>query len=192
MVIHPLLWAAAAGKLPGWARVSPERRAHVERVSELMGDWAAERSLDEETAGRWRAAGLLHDVLRDADPEELRCRVPPGLADLPGLVLHGPAGAERLRLEGVDDGAFLRAVAYHTLGHPDFGVLGRALYAADFLEPGRAFRDGWRAELRARARGALDPVVREIVAARITHQMGRPGRLRRETVAFWNVLVAEG
>lgn len=192
MGVHPLVRAAAGGALPGWARVGPERRAHVARVSELMGHWATERGLDGDAVFRWRAAGLLHDVLRDADPEELRGRVPPALADLPGPVLHGPAGAERLRLAGVDDGALLRAVAYHTLGHPDFDVLGRALYAADFLEPGRDFRNDWRADLRERASGALHRVVREIVGARIAHQVGRAGPLRGETVAFWNVLVAEG
>ncbi len=137
MTLHPVVGRAARGELPAWAVVSKERRQHMERVADLLGSWAEELGLAEAEGRRWRAVGYLHDALRDAPTRELRAGVPPKLADLPGRILHGPAAAERLRVEGVADGELLLAVAYHTLGHPALGTLGRALYAADFLEPGR-------------------------------------------------------
>jgi 2-amino-4-hydroxy-6-hydroxymethyldihydropteridine diphosphokinase len=161
----------------------------MERVAELLGEWARARGLGVEDQLRWRAAGWLHDALRDAPSEELRPRVRPEDRALPGPVLHGPAAAEALRADGVEDPPLLRAVAWHTLGDPDFDALGRAMYAADFLEPGRDLRNSWRAGLRARMPGELDPVVREVVAARIAHQVGRGGLLQPRTVAFWNLLV---
>jgi len=156
------------------------------RVARLLDSWAEAREVAREERARWVAAGYLHDALRDADDEGLRARVPLEFRDLPAKVLHGPAAAQRLREEGVDDEELLHAIAFHTLGSPEFGKLGMALYAADFLEPGRELREAWRSELRARAPKDLGGVVRAILEARIRHLMARGRPLRPETVAFWN------
>jgi 2-amino-4-hydroxy-6-hydroxymethyldihydropteridine diphosphokinase len=88
------------------------------------------------------------------------------------------------------DGELLVALTYHTVGHASLGTLGRALYAADFLEPGRAFLPEWRAGLRARMPQQLDAVTRDIVAARVNHLVDRGLELLPDTVEFWNALVA--
>lgn len=191
-VLHPLVERAATGELPAWAVASDDRRAHGARVAELLGDWASGLGLDECDSARYRAAGILHDALRDEDPLLLRPRLPPGLSDLPALILHGPAVAERLRVEGVKDGELLQALGYHTLGHHRFKTLGRSLYAADFLEPGRRLLDSWRAGLRARMPAELDAVVREILGARVTHLIEIGSPIRPETAGFWNVLAGAG
>jgi HD superfamily phosphohydrolase YqeK len=188
MTLHPVVERAAAGELPPWAVVSEERRRHIERVAALLGHWAEALDLPGEERARWLAVGYLHDALRDAPVEPLRPSVPPALRDLPGRILHGPAAAERLRVDGVADGELLRAVAYHTLGHPALGSLGQALYAADFLEPGRDLLHDWRAELRARLPRELRPVVREVLGARIVHLIERGATIRPETTGFWNAL----
>ena len=190
--MHPLLNAAAEGDLPEWARAGERRRAHVARVSALMGDWADQLGLGSHERGRWRAAGLLHDALRDGDPELLRMAVPPGMADLPPKLLHGPAAAERLRQEGVDDDLFLRAIAYHTLGHPALDRLGRALYLADYLEPGREDMPPGTAALRSRCPAEMDDVMRDVAARRVARLLETKKPLRPETVAFWNRVVEDG
>lgn len=187
--MHPLVQAAAAGRLPDWAVAGKRRRAHMHRVAELMGGWARASGRSDEEVDRWQAAGHLHDVLRGERPEALRPRVPSHLRELPGSLLHGPAAARRLEEEGVEDEELLRAVAYHTLGHPDLRRLGRSLYAADFLEPGRDLRNAWRAGLRDRMPEDTEDVVREVAAARLTHRLESGGALRPESVDFWNVLV---
>lgn len=192
MTIHPVVARAAGGRLPEWAEASAARREHMARVAALLEGWAGALGLDREERTRWLAAAWLHDALRNADPEALRPRVPPPAAALPGPLLHGPAAAERLRIDGVDDGELLRAVAYHTLGHPGLAALGRALYAADFLEPGRDLLNDWRAGLRDRCPGDLPGVVKEILGARIVHLVGRGSPLRAETVAFWNAMAVGG
>jgi 2-amino-4-hydroxy-6-hydroxymethyldihydropteridine diphosphokinase len=161
------------------------------RVAALMGSWSEELGLPEPERVRWAAVAWLHDALRDADPDTLRSRVPPAMSGLPGPLLHGPAVAERLRLDGVADGEILGALAYHTLGHPELGTLGQALYAADFLEPGRDLLNDWRATLRARMPEELTDVVRELVAARIVHLVERGSSMHPETVGFWNSLAVE-
>lgn len=190
--MHPLLNAAAEGELPDWSRAGEARRGHVARVSELMGRWADELGLGAHERGRWRAAGLLHDALRDADPELLRMVVPEEMGTLPAKLLHGPAAAERLRREGVDDDLFLRAIAYHTLGHPSFDRLGRALYLADYLEPGRESMPEDTDDLRSRCPEGMDDVIREVASRRIGRLLDMKKALRTETVAFWNGVVSDG
>ena len=190
MTVHPVVAAAAGGELPPWAEATSARRRHMERVAALLGGWADGLGLAQEERTRWLAVAWLHDALRNADPESLRGELPPEMRALPGPLLHGPAAAERLRLDGVTDSEVLMAVAYHTLGHPEWGPMGRALYAADFLEPGRTLLNEWRAGLRARLPGELTPVVREVLGARISYLVGRGSCLRPETVTFWNILAA--
>ena len=158
------------------------------RVACLMGDWARERGEIPVEATRWVASGFLHDALRDEDYEVLRSQVDSPFNDLPGKVLHGPGVAQRLRDDGVEDEELLHAISFHTLGSAGFGTLGFALFAADFLEPGRRFREEWRADLRQRAPEDLDGVVKEILSARIGYLLEKGRPLHPETLGFWNRL----
>jgi HD superfamily phosphohydrolase YqeK len=187
--MHPLLSAAAGGSLPSWAEAGPQRRQHMASVADLMAGWAGELDIAQQDTDRWRAAAMLHDALRDADPAQLRTLVPHTLADAPGDLLHGPAAAERLRRDGVQDQGVLLAIAWHTLGHPDFDRLGRALYLADYLEPGRKWSGDAAARWRARVPGQMDAVTVEVAAERIGYSMRGLQPLLGPTVGFWNGLV---
>jgi len=59
--------------LPPWAVVTPERRAHVERVAALITTWATAMKVPERERARWLSAAWLHDALRDA-PAAQRAR----------------------------------------------------------------------------------------------------------------------
>lgn len=187
MRISPLIQQAAQGDLPHWARVRAERREHIRRVVALLDEWARALDLSEEDRLRWRAAGWLHDSLRDAPPEDIRSFVPEDFRDLPPLLFHGPAAAARI--EADVDQAIRDAVYYHTIGHPALDQLGKALYLADFLEPGRDFSREWRAELRERMPAEMEEVLIEVVAARIRHLLESRKAIRPETASFWSSLV---
>jgi HD superfamily phosphohydrolase YqeK len=181
--------SASRGDLPGWAIVTPERRQHIARVAALMDEWAVNLELPLEERSRWRAAAWLHDSLRDADPAALRRLVGAPFDTLADPLLHGPAAATMLEHEGITDQALLLAVGYHTIGHPEFDVLGRALYLADFLEPGRSFDVEWRGQLRVRMPTAMSPILIEVAAARIGHLIETRRPVRPETVIFWNRII---
>lgn len=180
--LSPLVRDAAEGRLPEWAQARPKRREHIARVAALMAEWARALGLSTDEVARWTAAAVLHDALRDAEPDELRLEVPAAFAELPGKLLHGPAAAERLA--GQADDEVRDAVRFHTLGSPRFGTLGRALYLADFLEPGRTFEPAWTESLRCRMPGEMEAVLREVVDARIGHVARNGGILHPETMAF--------
>lgn len=190
--MHPVLADAAAGRLPAWAEATPERRDHVARVAELMDLWAERTGLSDDDRARWRAAGLLHDALRDADVDRLRPLVDPVLRDAPGKMLHGPAAAARLRQDGVEDEPLLLAIAWHTLGHPRFDRLGKALYLADYTEPGRDYESETLAAKRDRVPEELDGVLLEVAADRIGRSLQRRRPLLEPTIEFWNLLVEQG
>lgn len=193
--LHPRVEAAGReGRLPEWARCSPRRRDHLEGVAELMDGWAGDLDLSEGDRVRWRAAAHLHDALREADPEELRFwsdQGPWGGPDWPAVLLHGPACAARLREEGVEDDELLDAVAWHTLGHPELGRLGRYLYLADFLDPGRQFLEEVRQRIRLLLPDDEVEALLSVAALRLAHRLEVRGAIRDETVGFWNRLLEE-
>jgi len=188
--LHPVLEAASRGDLAAWVVAGVPRREHMARVAGLLDAWAEALGLPEDDRARWRAAGHLHDALRDERPEALRPQVPAALRDLPGPLLHGPAVAARLRREGVDDEELLSAVASHTTGAAGLGTLGLALYAADYLEPGRDYGSDAHAGLRARMPGALREVVRDVAGERVMHALARKLAIHPGTLALWNELTA--
>ncbi|HSJ25176.1 MAG TPA: HD domain-containing protein [Longimicrobiales bacterium] len=166
--------------------MSRARRAHAERVAALLGEWAASLGLGPQETTRWVAAGMLHDGLREAPPEELRPLVPATFRHLTGGLLHGPAAAERLRLDGVTDEPVLQAIAYHTIGHPDLDELGRALFIADYIEPGRRHDQARLAKLRGRMPDQRNAVLVDVLRARMERTLSEGRSIRSETAAFWN------
>jgi 2-amino-4-hydroxy-6-hydroxymethyldihydropteridine diphosphokinase len=186
---HAIVEAAASGDLPEWAQAIEVRREHMARVSHLLRRWAEQRGEADQEVVRWVALGYLHDMMRDGDPAAMRAMVDPTFASLADKALHGPAAAVRLRECGVEDDELVHAVEYHTLGSRGFRDLGKALYAADFLEPGRKTEGKGQAGLRERLPLDLGAVVREIAGARIEYLIERGRPIRVETADFWNSLV---
>lgn len=179
--------SAAPVKLPGWACVGEKRRAHIERVTALLDSWAARLGLDADEATLWHDAGVLHDALRDAPEATLRelAGDPPGYSvDM----LHGPAAAARLQQDGEKREALLEAIRHHTVGYPSWGRAGKALYMADYLEPGRKFSRADRAYLAEQVPSDFDATFRQVVRARLEWSLREGMRLYTETVELWNAV----
>jgi 2-amino-4-hydroxy-6-hydroxymethyldihydropteridine diphosphokinase len=172
--------------LPSWAKVSNKRRAHIERVVALLDRWASAMRLPPDEASRWRAAGTLHDALRDAPEEMLRALT--GEGTVAAELLHGPAAATRAEQDGERRQDVLEAIRYHTIGFPNWERTGRALYLADFLEPGRKFLVSERAKLADLVPSGFDDAFREGVRLRIEWSLEQRGMLFPETVALWNAV----
>ncbi|MGE0552412.1 MAG: HD domain-containing protein [Gemmatimonadales bacterium] len=181
---------AREGGLPGWAVVGRKRLAHVERVVALVASWAEAMGVDAEERGRWLQAAWLHDALRDADLETLRRDAGP--LDGPEAFWHGPAAAARAEREGVGDRGVLDAVRYHSTGWAAWDRVGRVLYCADFLEPGRSFDSEARAELARRFPGEPAAVLLEVARRRLLHTIRSGWPIPQPTSHFWNALAADG
>lgn len=169
---------------PEWAIVGEKRRAHMARVTGLLDLWAAKMQLDAATAQAWHDAGRWHDAFRDATPDVLRPLVDdPGMPD---ALLHGPAAAARLMLDGETRRTVLDAVRWHTVGSPTWDRTGRALFMADFLEPGRRFMRADRAFLAAQLPHNFEGVFRQVVRMRLEWTLREGHVIFPGTVELWN------
>ena len=186
--LHPWVAAAGRGVLPDWTVARKKRRAHMARVADLLREWSEIRDDGPLDVVRWVAVGHLHDALRDADPGDLRDGLSEPLDHLPDEIIHGPAAADRLRRGGVVDEPLLTAIAFHSLGSPKFDDIGKALYVADFLEPGRKIQPKWRARLRSEMPQGLDSVAQAVVGKRVQFLIKKGRPVPPETLGLWNVL----
>ncbi len=173
--------------LPAWARVTPARWEHVERVTGLLRDWAGSAGVSPPERDRWLRAAYFHDALRDAEPD-LLARLAPDAWGVPSL-RHGPAAARLAAEQGEADAGVLAAVRYHSVGYAGWDRVGRMLYLADYLDPGRGFREWERAALAARVPAEPDAVLRTVAAERLRWGIESGWPLIAESVEFWNALV---
>jgi HD superfamily phosphohydrolase YqeK len=170
--------------MPAWAQVGEKRLAHIGRVTALLDRWAAQMQLSADEARAWHDAGRWHDALRDASEEDLRALT--GDDVTPVNILHGPAAAVMLEREGEARGGVLLAVRWHTVGNPHWDRTGRALFMADFLEPGRQFMHADRAFLSSLLPRDFDGVFRQAVRMRLEWTLREGKALFPESVALWN------
>ena len=170
--------------LPSWTIASDKRRGHIARVTALLDAWSAAMSLDARERQAWHDAGRWHDALRDADEQTLREAMDDRVR--PVGLLHGPAAAARLEAAGESRAAVLEAIRWHTTGHVEWDRAGRALYMADFLEPGRPFMQADRAFLAHLVPQQFDGVFRQVVRLRLEWALREGKGLAAETVALWD------
>jgi len=179
-----------AGGRPGYRRLVAHLGATARLCAELAGRQGGSR-------GRASLAGGLHDWLKPLPPRRLAAilRACGGRLDAedrkaPAL-WHGPAAAALARSRtGLRDRAVLEAVRWHTTGHPRLGVLGRALFVADFCEENRGFPEA--AVGRRLARRSLGLAVRYVLASKLAYLYGERIAPHPSALAFWKTLHREG
>ncbi|MDA8206663.1 MAG: bis(5'-nucleosyl)-tetraphosphatase (symmetrical) YqeK [Thermaerobacter sp.] len=123
-------------------RLTPHRREHIERVTAVMESLAHAHHLDRDEA---RLAGFGHDLAREMsrlalldEARRLGLRLGREEEQEP-VLLHGPVAAAWLEQAGRGTPSVWEAIRYHTTGAPHLNALGRALYIADGVEPGRQY-----------------------------------------------------
>lgn len=171
--------------------MSPARREHTQRVGRLLWKWSRALGHRKRKSQRWRAAGVLHDALKEEMPATLRDELGAAAEGWADPLLHGPACAKRLEDLGVDDPRLTQAIAFHTTGHPDFRSLGQALYIADYLDPGRKRMVRKRADWRRRMPLDWQAVLEEVAAAKISTLLERRVPIPDVTAEFWRSITEE-
>jgi HD superfamily phosphohydrolase YqeK len=166
--------------------MSPQRIEHVHRVAQLIYHWAEVMGVPDSERNRWLRAAWLHDAMRDAADEELKRWAPSSTGAIE--LRHGPASAARAKGEGEVDRGVLDAVRYHSVGLAEWDMVGRILYCADYLEPGRGHDKERRAELAGRLPDDAGGVLREVARERIARLVSKGWPIPEPTYRFWNSL----
>jgi nicotinate-nucleotide adenylyltransferase len=155
--------------------LSLARYEHSVRVAELARELCGRFGLDPDVG---YFAGLAHDICKSGKESwllELATKDGQPVSDIerrkPSL-LHGHAAAVLLeRMFGVVDRSILFAVRNHTFGAPDMDALGKIVFVADKIEPGRV---GMDPEYRIRIlESDLDGMTRLVVEDNIRYLEAR-------------------
>ena len=157
--------------------LSASRLYHSECVAEAAGALAERYGADTERA--W-LAGMLHDCMKHASPEEkhevcARYGKPLTAEDEAcPPIWHAFAAEAWLALEGgVTDTAILGAVRWHTTGHAGMTLLENVVFVADLISADRDYPDV--EHVRALARQSLDEAAKYILEY-IFAKMERDGK----------------
>jgi HD superfamily phosphohydrolase YqeK len=172
--------------LPDWAQVTEKRRGHIQRVTALLDTWSEAMHVSDDERRSWHDVGLWHDALKDAPEDEQRALV--GASAYEPAMLHGPAAAALLERRGERRADVLDAIRFHTVGRTTWARTGKALYMADFLEPGRHFSRADRAFLARQVPHEFDGVFRQVVRMRIEWTVREGHSIFPETVHLWNAV----
>ena len=125
------------------SKLSPYRLHHSLEVAKSAKYLAEKYGGDSEKA---YVAGLLHDVLKEADREETFMYaekygiVMTELEKNAGKLWHAMTGAAFIKNElGITDESIITAVRYHTTGRADMSQDEKILFIADFISSDRNY-----------------------------------------------------
>lgn len=128
-----------------YSKLDAYRLHHSECVSECAATLAEQYGADIEKA---RLAGLLHDVMKNADAESTFNELEKAGVTLSFLELanrkvwHQISGAAFLKNEKtVTDEEILGAIRWHTTGRAGMSLLEKVVYIADFISADRDYPD---------------------------------------------------
>lgn len=124
----------AAEKLP------KKRFKHCERVAETAVEMAGMFNADKE---KCFLAGILHDYSKYDDLSKMyltvtRENLDRNLLQYKTEVLHGPIAAAKMKNKfNITDEEILNAIAHHTTGRKQMGIIEKIIFVADYIEPKR-------------------------------------------------------
>ena len=125
------------------SKLNADRFNHSLNVADSAKELALSYGADADKA---YTAGLLHDVMKNASPEEqLGVLSEAGIELMPverenKKLWHAIAGAAYVKfVMGIDDRDIIRAVRYHTTGRAGMSLVERIVYLADYISADRNY-----------------------------------------------------
>lgn len=120
------------------------RWEHTLRVAETAIKLAKREGVDQH---KTQIAAILHDYCKFWSEQDLAYWIkqellPEELLSYNKELWHAPVGAAVARKKfGIKDENILNAIRYHTSGRPAMSKLEKIIFLADYIEPGRRFKE---------------------------------------------------
>lgn len=168
--------------------LSERRFYHSQCVADCAAKLAQKYGADVEKA---RLAGILHDVMKDTDPQEQL-----KIMEQSGIILseaqrrntklwHAISGAAYAERElGVKDRDILDAIACHTGGKAGMTALEKVLFVADYISADRDYPGV--EELRIAAESSLEEVIVQGVTFTMQERMGERMTMEPRSIDAYN------
>ncbi len=174
--------------------VTQSRLEHSMATSRMCGYLCNLFGIDEAPG---KIAGIAHDIARELhDNEKIALAEKDIYTTTPyerehPVLLHGRAGAVLLSEQfSLSDEPVLQAVRWHTTGHTGMGVIGKILFVADYIEPGRThIDDAYRQKI---LKMSLDAMVLEILSKEITHLRNSGNAIVEDSILLYDDLLNSG
>ncbi len=154
--------------------MSDRRYHHTLRVVEI----ASTLTNNKEKLHQVKIAALCHDFCKGYPNLKLQEIVKKSRWPLKSFeyskesLLHGPASAYLSEKKfDITDSQVLEAIRYHTIGHPDLDLIGKIIFLADKLEPGRDYPG--REEIYNLALNNLDQAILKLADHNLQYLMNR-------------------
>ncbi len=172
-------------------RLSPYRYTHSLCVAESAVELAEKYGADKDKA---LLAGLLHDITKEATPEEhfqLFAQAKMPLTELEKVnrkLWHAMSGAEYIRLNlNITDKEIYDAVRYHTTARAGMSLLEKVIYIADFISADRVYDDV--DVVRELAKKSLDETMIYTQHYSINELLQKGACIHPDSVACYNELM---
>lgn len=172
-------------------KVSESRYTHTIGVAYTATSLAmvhAPSDESEEYIEKALTAGLLHDYAKCIDDEEMlkKCikkDIPISESEKKSpLLLHGKLAAYYAERDfGVEDSDILEAIKWHTTGKPNMSLIGKIIFVADYIEPGRDKQPNL-SYIRKLAFSDIDKCVYQIADDTLNYLCGRKKLIDEMTV----------
>ena len=186
-----------------------QRQNYTELLRSRLGDYRFRHSLcvaeealrlaklygaDEQKA---ELAGLLHDIMKEADREEqekyicMDTRRIPEYYEISPKLMHAHAGASYVRRElGIKDKDVLAAIRYHTTGRAGMSLLERVVFLADFTSADRDYHD--IDTMRSLASKSMEKAMLYALSSSITHLVSKGRLVHPDAIDAYNDLLLSG
>tara|TARA_Y100000590_G_scaffold218535_1_gene247513 strand:- start:15795 stop:16364 length:570 start_codon:yes stop_codon:yes gene_type:complete len=163
-------------------------QVHINRTTVLAGELAEIHGVDKDVC---ELAAGTHDLFR-SEPDFAQIAaaekygIPIGdIEAITPMLLHGPIAAAWLENEaGLMDNRVLEAVRWHTFGWPDIDDVGKILYLADKLEPGKINADPTLEPIRILAETNPDQALLQLLQKRYEAHQDRGLEVHPFTLAL--------
>ncbi len=168
--------------------LTPGRIAHCLGVEKTSLKIAQKFSIDPRKVS---TAALLHDCAKGMSSKEQIsfCRehqIPLKKSDFaaPG-VIHTRTGAWIAEHTfNIDDSSILNAIKRHATGYPEMGLLEKIIFAADYLDPGRKFKQ--RKHLFHIIEKDFEQGILTIAIDKLQYVLGKPDYIHPDSLLFYN------
>lgn len=168
-------------------RLSKKRYTHSLNVAEEAYKLAEEYG---ENPDRAYFAGLVHDICKEEEPEELKrlilkCDTITNVELSSKSLWHGPAGSWYIQDKlGVKDKDIINAVRFHTIGRAGMTRLEEIVYLADLISKDRDYKDADK--MRKLAWSDFDRAMLEAVCFSITSVVKKHGYIPVYSLEAYN------
>jgi len=176
------------------SRLSDYRFHHSLCVAEEAVRLAKLYGADEKKA---ELAGLLHDIMKEADREEqtryalMICRRPSPYFEASPKLLHAPAAAAYVRRElGIKNREVLAAIRYHTTGRANMSLLEKVIFLADFTSADRSYHG--IGKMRSLANKDMTKAMKYALSYTITDLVANGKTVHPDTIDAYNDLLLSG